>query len=166
MYSAKLLIAILAACVITTGCADFPNKSAGFEDRPARTDIDRGRRLILIMGCNDCHTSDAIGGGYGPEEDWLIGGVRGFSGSYGTLYPANLRLLVNEISEEEWLVLAMKMRTNSPMAWSNLPSLGEKGMRAMYRFIKSLGPKGEPAPDRLPPGVKPQTDYIVFPLPH
>lgn len=163
MFRAKLIVALFLAFIITAGCADFGNQSA---EQDMAT-IEQGRYLVMIMGCNDCHTSDAIGSrNYGPEEDWLVGGVRGFSGPYGTVYPANLRLLINSISEEEWVKLAQEMRQNSPMAWTKLPSLTSQDLKAIYHFVRYLGPKGEPAPKSLPPGVMPTTDFIPFPLPH
>ena len=101
-----------------------------------------------------------------PEDDWLVGGNLGFHGSWGTAYPSNLRLMLDGLSEEKWLALARQMRQSSPMSWVRLPKVSEQDLRAVYRFVKYLGPKGIPAPDRLPAGVTPTTDYIEFPEPH
>jgi hypothetical protein len=39
-------------------------------------------------------------------------------------------------------------------------------LRAMHRYVKSLGTAGEPAPNYVPPGEEPRTPYIVLePLP-
>jgi hypothetical protein len=147
------LIFLLVSCI-----APQPDK---------RTKIERGRYLVQIMGCNDCHTVSENGGdNYGPEENWLTGGGFGFTGAYGTVYPTNLRLLVNDLSEDEWLVLAQQMRSGSPMAWTKLPSLTNQDLKSIYRFVRHLGPKGKPAPEKLPAGIMPTTDFIPFPLPH
>lgn len=161
----KQIILMLAAFVVLVGCADLGEQKS--LDSQTLADIDRGRYIVEIMGCNDCHTSGTIGGAsHIPEEDWLLGSDRAFHGEWGTAYPANLRLLLNSITEDEWLVLAKQMRRDSPMAWSWLPKVTDPDLRAMYRFVKFLGPKGVPAPERLPAGVTPTTPYIEFPLPH
>jgi hypothetical protein len=36
-------------------------------------------------------------------------------------------------------------------------------LRAMYRYIKSLGPAGKPAPAYLPPDKTPPQPYVAFP---
>jgi hypothetical protein len=164
----KQIVLILVALVVVAGCADLGQQSSLDElDSQQMAEIDRGRYIVEIMGCNDCHTSGTIGGAsHIPEEDWLLGSDRGFYGEWGTAYPANLRLLLTSMSEDDWLVLAKKMRRNSPMAWSWLPKVTDQDLRAMYRFVSFLGPKGVQAPDHLPAGVKPTTDYIEFPLPH
>ncbi len=97
------------------------------------------------MGCNSCHTPDfMIKRANIPEEDWLVGGTLGFRGPYGTAYPTNLRLLLNNITEDEWLVLAKQMRKDSPMAWIMLSKAVDQDLRAIYAFVKHLGPKGTP----------------------
>jgi hypothetical protein len=166
--SHKLIILLLITLVTVAGCAVLDHKkSFNAQDNESLSDIDRGRYIVEIMGCNDCHTAGTIGGAsHIPEEDWLLGSDRGFYGTWGTAYPANLRLLLNAMPEEEWLVLAKKMRRDSPMAWSWLPKVTDQDLRAMYRFVKFLGPKGVPAPESLPVGVKPTTDYIEFPTLH
>src|SRR5262245_52122473 len=62
--------------------------------------LDRGRYLVAITGCNDCHTPGfGEAGGQVPEQQWLIGDQLGFRGPWGTTYPANVRLLLAEMSE-------------------------------------------------------------------
>ena len=47
--------------------------------------IDRGKYMLIVGGCNDCHTADfAARSGDVPEREWLKGsGKIGFSGEYG-----------------------------------------------------------------------------------
>jgi hypothetical protein len=96
----------------------------------------------------------------------LVGSTLGFRGTYGTSYPTNLRLLLNNMTEDEWLVLAKQMRKNSPMAWVMLSSTVDQDLRAIYKFIKYLGPKGTPALSSLAAGVIPTTHYVDYPDPH
>ena len=40
--------------------------------------------------------------------------------------------------------------------------MSDADLRAMYVFIRSLGPAGQPSPDYVPPGQAVTTPYIVF----
>ncbi len=160
----KFTVLSLFMLVTFAGCAGCSHQA---DERERGPDVERGRYVVEIMGCNDCHTPDYMGSGSSlPEEDWLVGGTLGFHGSWGTAYPANLRLILNSMSEHDWLILARTMRQTSPMSWVRLPKVTDQDLRAVYRFVKYLGPKGTPAPARLPAGVIPTTDYLEFPEPH
>jgi len=66
--------------------------------------IDRGRYLVKIGGCSDCHTPRfPETAGKIPEADRLTGSGIGFQGPWGTTYPVNLRVMLHSISEGEWL---------------------------------------------------------------
>jgi len=164
----KLIVLLLVTLVVIVGCANPDKKlSSDKTNQQPLTDIERGRYMVKDMGCNDCHTPDyMVKRGNIPEEDWLIGSTLGFRGSLGTTYPTNLRLLLNNISEEEWVALAKQMREGSPMTWVMLRKASDQDLRAVYAYVKYLGPKGVPAPNLLPPEVKPTTQYIDNPGPH
>jgi cytochrome c553 len=164
----KLIVLLLVTLVVIVGCANPDKKlSSDKTNQQPVTDIERGRYMVKDMGCNDCHTPDyMVKRGNIPEEDWLIGSTLGFRGSLGTTYPTNLRLLLNNISEEEWVALAKQMREGSPMTWVMLRKASDQDLRAVYAYVKYLGPKGVPAPNLLPPEVKPTTQYIDNPGPH
>jgi hypothetical protein len=40
---------------------------------------------------------------------------------------------------------------------------GSLDLRAIYQYVKTLGPAGEPAPAYLPPGVEPKGPVARFP---
>lgn len=42
----------------------------------------------------------------------------------------------------------------------NLNNMSEEDSKAIYQNIKSLGPRGERAPDALNPDVEPETPYL------
>ena len=158
--SRRVLFWCVVPALLAAGCG-------GAKPEVDRSLVDRGRYVVEIMGCNDCHTPDYMQQGtYVPEQEWLIGSQLGYHGSWGTAYPTNLRLQLNAMSEQEWVNLARQMRRDSPMAWVMLPKLTDQDLIAIYRFVQFLGPAGEPAPARLPPGVTPATEYINFPEPH
>jgi mono/diheme cytochrome c family protein len=124
--------------------------------------IERGRYLARIGGCNDCHTPGYNeSGGRMPAREWLTGSSTGFRGPWGTSFPSNLRLTVQSMSEEQWLQFARAERL-PPMPWFNLAAMSDADLRDLYRFIRSLGPRGEPAPRAEAPGVTGTMPYILF----
>jgi hypothetical protein len=48
------------------------------------------------------------------------------------------------------------------MPWFNLRDMSDDDLLAIYRYARSLGPTGEPAPAYVPPGQIPASPYIVF----
>lgn len=125
---------------------------------------DRARYIIKIGGCNDCHTTGyAEAAGKIPEHDWLKGDSLGWRGPWGTTYPSNLRLYMQNLSEEQWLRIVRTVEFRPPMPWFALRELTEQDLRAIYRFIRHLGPAGEPAPSYIPPDQEPPKPYILFP---
>ena len=128
----------------------------------ADDDLASGRYLVTIGGCNDCHTSMwAESNGKVDEKEWLTGSPIGWRGPWGTTYPSNLRLLVNDMSEDAWVVMLKTRVDRPPMPWMNVNRLSEKDARAMYRFIKSLGAHGERMPTALDPQSEPKTPYFI-----
>lgn len=125
-------------------------------------DIERGQYLVKIAGCNDCHTAGYLeNGGNVPVSEWLTGVTVGFKGPWGVTYAPNLRLTVDSLTEDQWLTFA-RVERRPPMPWFNLRAMSDDDLRAMYRFVRDLGPKGERAPAAVAPGVKVNTPVIVF----
>lgn len=150
--------------VVMAATANAADAGKGKQDDPL---VERGRYLVKIGGCNDCHTPGyAQSGGQVPEAQWLTGDTLGWSGPWGTTYPANLRLVVAGMSEQEWVQRARTAQYRPPMPWFNLRDMGESDLRALYRYIRSLGPAGTPAPAYLPPGDKAEGPVVQFPAPH
>lgn len=164
----KLTISLLVMLVLISGCVDSGNQAHQIEIKgQLQSDIERGRQVIGAMGCNHCHTPDYMMKRSSiPEDDWLVGSALGFRSPLGTAYPTNLRLWFSNASEEDWLVSARRMPEDSPMAWVMLSKSSDQDLRAIYRFIKYLGPKGVPALPRLGAGVMPTTQYMDIPSPH
>ena len=157
-----VLAGALAALTITAvGAADSARREGAGQKM-----IDRGRYLMKIAGCNDCHTAGyAQTGGNVPEAQWLTGDALGWSGPWGTTYAANLRLVVAGLSEEEWVRRARSAQYRPPMPWFALRDMSESDLRAAYRYIRSLGTAGGPAPAYVPPGGKVPGPVVAFPMP-
>jgi mono/diheme cytochrome c family protein len=123
-----------------------------------------GEYLTLVGSCNDCHTQGwTESEGKVAPADRLAGLNVGFRGPWGTTYGKNLRTIVQRQSEERWLEI---LRTSDdgdgkpPMPWWNTKQMSERDLRAMYRYIKSLGPKPNGVPRALPPGREPTGPFI------
>jgi mono/diheme cytochrome c family protein len=159
MRPGKLIYVILISMIIGPLQA-----IAGPEHDQAREA--RGKYLVMIGGCNDCHTAGfAPSGGQVPEEQWLRGDSLGFRGAWGTTYPSNLREYFSQMTEEEWLDSAKHLRTRPPMPWWSVNALTEDDARAMYAYVISLGEAHGEVPDYVPPGVEPKTPYVQCPAP-
>ncbi|MER9835132.1 hypothetical protein NKJ28_09165 [Mesorhizobium sp. M0145] len=133
---------------------------------PARAEepsVERGLYVSITGGCHDCHTMGyrESGGKIDPEKA-LKGSNIGFQGPWGTSYPANLRLMVADDGEDEFVRIARFFDAAPPMPWYNLRKMDETDVRSLYRNIRSLGPAGAAAPQLVAPGEKVMTPFIVL----
>lgn len=103
--------------------------------------VEDGRYLIRIAGCNDCHTA------------------------WGTTYGTNLRLLVADLTETEWIEMSKDLESRPPMPWFNLNAMKASDLRSIYQFVRFLGPGGKSAPNYLPPDKEPKGPHAIFPAP-
>ncbi|MGE0358768.1 MAG: cytochrome C [Burkholderiales bacterium] len=133
---------------------------------PDAKSVERGRYLARIAGCNDCHTPGyAENGGKVDEKLWLTGDRLGWQGPWGTTYPSNLRLVLAKYSENQWVQVAKSAQYRPPMPWFALHDMTEADLRAFYRFVRWLGPAGEPAPAYVAPGQAAAGPVVAFPSP-
>jgi len=124
--------------------------------------VARGRYVVATAGCNDCHTPGyAESGGTLPEKQWLQGSNVGFLGPWGVSYPSNLRLTLSSMTEGQWLLFARAPRL-PPMPWFALRDMSDDDLRAVFRYVRSLGASGERAPTPLAPGLPVKTPVIEF----
>ena len=129
---------------------------------PGDITIERGRQVSIIGGCNDCHTS-----GYNESQGQidpakaLKGTAIGWQGPWGTTYPANIRLKLKDMSEDEFVHYAQTFTAKPPMPYYNVHAMDESDLRSFYLYVKSLGEPGEAMPEALPPGQEPKTPYYV-----
>jgi hypothetical protein len=126
--------------------------------------IANGRYLVVIAGCNDCHTKGyAQSDGNVPEPEWLMGDDLGWNGAWGTTYPVNLRLLAGTMSEKSWMETVKNAKARPPMPWYDLRKMHDKDFRDIYRFLRYLGAAGKPAPGFLPPTQVPSGPVVRYP---
>ena len=72
---------------------------------------------------------------------------------------------MQQLSEAQWVTTARGAEFRPPMPWYILREMTDQDLRAIYRFIRSLGPAGKQAPSFLPPNQEPPEPYISFPTP-
>lgn len=126
--------------------------------------VERGRYVVEIGGCNDCHTAGyGEAGGKAAESERLKGDTLGYRGPWGTTYPTNLRLSIGKMSEEQWLKYAKSLMTRPPMPWFNIRAMTDADQRALYQYVKSLGVSGTAAPAFLSPDKTPKPPFIQWP---
>jgi mono/diheme cytochrome c family protein len=152
-------LVIVLAYPVVKGQAPKPAAAA-----PNAT-IERGRYIVEIGGCNDCHTAGyANAGGKAEEADRLKGDTLGYRGPWGTSYPTNLRLSIGKLSEDAWVKYAKALMTNPPMPWFNIRAMTEADQRALYQYVKSLpGAAGTASPVFLTPDKAPKQPYSQWP---
>ena len=172
MMTNHTLLGVAALLVFTVTLGGFysehvhgakPEKAATQADRKQ---IERGRYLLTVGNCNDCHTDGyAASEGKVPEQAWLLGSPLGFRGPWGTTYATNLRQGISGMTEDAWVKYAKALRVRPPMPWFNVNQWTESDLRAFYQYVRHLGPMGKPAPAYLPSSVEPKPPFVQWPAP-
>ncbi len=158
----RTMRALAAAALLASSCSAFAQAQA----KAVSPDVERGRYLVHVAGCNDCHTAGyPESNGKLPEQQWLMGSPLGWRGPWGTTYAPNLRRTLAAMTEAQWLTLVRTQELRPPMPWFNLRAMSERDLRAVYRYVRHLGPAGAEAPAWVPPGREPSGPYIQFPAP-
>lgn len=150
----------IAAAFFVLACV---GTSAG-PTEASKDQVQRGRYLIQVSGCNDCHTPN-YGSKNGQVDDklWLTGDALGWAGPWGTTYATNLRLMMADMNEQQWIHHARNMRPRPPMPWFNVRAMSDTDLKAIYAFTRSLGPGGAPVPAYVPPGKRAVGPVVQFP---
>jgi mono/diheme cytochrome c family protein len=160
--AACALLALAAATATPALAQQKPGATAA--PAPKGAVIERGRYLVKTTGCNDCHTPGyGLSGGKVEEKLWLTGDAMGWNGPWGTTYASNLRIYIEQHTEASWVKTAHSFTARPPMPYFSVNAMNDADLKAIYWFVKSLGPGGQPAPAYLPPGQKPNGPAIVFP---
>jgi mono/diheme cytochrome c family protein len=152
--------ALLAAVAALTAAASMT--PAGAADPAA---IARGKYLVAIAGCNDCHTPGYMASaGKVDEGIWLTGDTLGWRGPWGTTYAPNLRLAAKDMTAAQFMTRA-RSELRPPMPWFAVRDMSDADVKAIYAYLRHLGPAGNPAPAYLPPDKTPSGPFVQFPGP-
>ena len=99
---------------------NIPMRQVTAQTMDAQT-VDREKYLVMIAGCNDCHTPGYLSSeGKTHREFWLTGDQFGWRGPWVTTYGANLRIVVQALTEEQWVTFAQNLTARPPMPWFSL----------------------------------------------
>ena len=132
-----------------------------------KASVEEGARIAVIGGCHDCHTEGfAENGGKVDPKKALLGNQVGFQGSWGTTYPANLRITLSKMSENEFVKYGHTMKARPPMPWYGVNAMTDHELRSLYQYVKSLGEIGRPAPEYVEPNQTSKRPFIVFAPPN
>ena len=165
------VVLVITACSGTAGAPASSSSSTSAAMSPtsgpavqAESMEQAGEYLTLVGSCNDCHTQGwSETKGQVAPADRFAGMNVGFRGPWGTTYGKNLRTITQRVSEDRW-VQVLKTSDGGdgkpPMPWWNTAQMNERDLRAMYRYIKSLGPKANGVPRGLPPGREPTGPWV------
>ncbi|MCC2656081.1 MAG: putative cytochrome c [Panacagrimonas sp.] len=148
-----LAVAVLASTSVSCGlAAGEPAVVVAGSQPVSQVELERGRYLVRVGGCNDCHTAGYVAD-YGgvPEQDWLLGDDTAFVGRWGTTFASNLRLTMLRYTDDQWLARARSLEDSAVMPTERLRAMSDNDLLAVLRYVQYLGPRGEPAPQPLPP---------------
>ncbi|MEP7027950.1 MAG: c-type cytochrome [Candidatus Eisenbacteria bacterium] len=136
--------------------------------------IERGRYLMTIGSCNDCHTPGFLYNA--PDSSRLLSGSDiGWVGPWGTSHAANLtpdmETGIGKWTEDD-IVRAFRTGVKQdgspvmpPMPWMNLAHMKDDDAYAIAAYLKSIPPVTHKVMATSPPGTKPGAHDIVFPPP-
>jgi mono/diheme cytochrome c family protein len=157
-FSARPVLAAVAAAIALFLIARAAQSGPAL---PSAATLARGRALVVFGTCNDCHTPGwREADGKVAVGRWMTGSSIGFRSASGTSYPTNVRLEFQSLAESRWLQAVHTRGGHPPMVWEDLRALPDADLRAIYAFIKSLGPAGVLAPVAIPPWREPATPFI------
>jgi mono/diheme cytochrome c family protein len=169
---ALLLVISIAATIVAQSCAPAQQQptSAATVDP-----VVRGRYLVTIMSCNDCHTPGYFYGA--PDTNRRLSGSDvGWVGPWGVVRARNLTpdsaTGIGTWTKEQ-IVTALRTG-NTPdgaqlapiMPWMNYANILDEGdAMAIAAYLKSLPPVTHKNLDRIPPDGKETGALIHFPPP-
>lgn len=141
----------------------------------AETTVERGKYLVEIMTCTECHTPGALLGK--PDLNNPLGGSEvGYEiPGQGVYYGANLTP-DKETGIGTWteaqIITAIKTGVrpdgrilSAVMPWRDFAALNDKDAKAIAVYLKSLKPFVRKVPGPFGPGEKPTSFYYAFTVP-
>lgn len=172
LASILLVVMCLFTALAAISCSTAETKTAAAEPVDP---VARGRYLVAIMSCTDCHTPGHFYGA--PDTNrFLSGSEVGWVGPWGVVHARNLTpdsaTGIGSWTKEQ---IMHAIRTgNTPdgtqlaavMPWMNYANvLTDEDAMAIASYLKSIPPVTHKNLDRVPPGGKPKSAVIVFPPP-
>jgi len=169
-----LVLVTLALAAVSLAPAQGTSAAAAAAGSAGDAQVARGRYLVTITGCNDCHTPGTFYGAPDAER-FLAGSELGWAGPWGVVYAANLtpdpETGLGKWKPEE---IAKTIRTgNRPdgrqlagaMPWLDYSNLTDADAMAIASYLRTLKPVRHAVPKPLPPGTEAKGPTLAFPPP-
>ena len=67
------------------------------------------------------------------------------------------------MTEDQWVQVAKEIQRRPPMPYFSLNAMSGADVRAIYAYMRHLGPAGVPAPKFVPADQEPPQPYVLFP---
>jgi len=167
-------MAVIGGCLLGLFAISCSQRSAPEANLAAVDPITRGKYLVMVAGCNDCHTPGSL---YGqPDTTRLLSGSElGWQGPWGVSYARNLTPDL-ETGLGAWTEddIVQALRTGKkksgvpilpPMPWPEFAGMSAEDLRAVAVYLKSIPPVKHKVPDIVPPTQKATGSILVFPPP-
>jgi mono/diheme cytochrome c family protein len=171
--SRTALVALIGSVVVAALAISCANQQQSQQAAaPAMSKVDRGKYLVSVLGCMDCHTPGSLYG-FPDTTRMLSGSELGWTGPWGTTYPRNLTPDSTGIGSwsENDIVTAIRTGVRPdhtpllpPMPWPMYSHLTDDDAAAVAAYLKSIPPVSHHNPARLAPGAKAPA-ALVFPPP-
>ncbi len=141
--------------------------------RADEAQVERGRYLVQIAGCSDCHTPGHFLGQ--PDTTRFLGGSDvGFEvPGVGIVYGPNLTPDPTGLGSWSTDEIVTAIRTGATpdgrglipvMPWPNLSALSDEDAYAIAAYLKSLEPVSNDVPGPVPPG-DPAPSFVMRVVP-
>jgi mono/diheme cytochrome c family protein len=141
--------------------------------RADEAQVERGRYLVQIAGCSDCHTPGHFLGQ--PDSSRFLGGSDvGFEvPGVGIVYGPNLTPDPTGLGTWSADEIVTAIRTGATpdgrglipvMPWPNLSALNDEDAYAIAAYLQSLAPVANDVPGPVPPG-EPAPSFVMRVVP-
>ena len=160
-----------AVALVSWSCTRGPATHAGSS---AEDKVARGRYLVTVLGCNDCHTPGTLYGA--PDTTRLLSGSElGWKGPWGVSFPRNLTPDPETglgMWTDDQIVTAIRQGRRPdntpllpPMPWPDFAHLTDEDAYAVAAYIKSIPPVKHANIPTVPPTGTYTGAAMVFPPP-
>ena len=141
----------------------------------AETPVERGKYLVTISGCNDCHTPGGLLGQ--PDPKRILGGSDvGFGDPASGVWVGGNLTPDAETGLGKWTtdqIVAALTKGETPrgrklseiMPWPALSHLAPGDAQAIAAYLQSLPPVNNPTPGPFKAGETPTTPYVSTVIP-
>ena len=144
---------------------------------PAMSAVERGKYLVTIVGCNDCHTPLKMGpNGPAPEMSrmppapkpqgpWMISSaatLTAWSGPWGVSYTKNLTPdSATGLGKWDEATFMLAIRSGKhmgngraimpPMPWQDMKEMKDEDLKAIYAYLRTIPAIHNEVPEYEPP---------------